>query len=291
MPNGPNRSEILAPQDVAKVRWSAGYAQDEPLYGRLLSSLQKLRGRTYLADGAVGREQLTGDGRFVLPDDESSWHFVLTASDDQVIGCVRYSVHDPAQVRFEDLRIGQVYGLLDAAWGQRLRTSVEADLGLARERGSVYAELAGWAIAEEYRGTKLALETLLASYAWGGLLEGGCICSCTATVRHGSASILRRIGGAPMSTAEGMLPAYWDPRYGCAMEILRFDSQVVQPRYQRVIRELQETLLSKPAIQDAEGEHQFRSSLLALGEAVSVRRGPVPELGETGEQVSVSCKP
>jgi hypothetical protein len=288
MPNGPNRSEILAPQDLAKVGWSAGCAQDEQLYGRLLSSLQKLRGRSYVADGAIGREELTGDGRFVMPGDESSWHFVLTAGNDQVIGCVRYSVYDPAKVRFEDLRIGQVPRLAEADWGQRLRASVDSDLRLARERGSAYAELGGWAIAEEYRGTKLALETLLASYAWGGLLEGGCICSCTATVRHGSAAILRRIGGVPMSTAEGLLPAYWDPRYGCEMEVLRFDSQAVEPRYRRVICELQQKLQDRPAIQKRGGESQFRSSLLALREAVSVRRGPVPEPAESGEQVWVS---
>jgi hypothetical protein len=288
MRNGPYRSELLAPQDAARVEWGAGFSPDEELYYRLLSSLQKLRGRSYLADGAIEREQLTEDGRFVMPGDESSWHFVLTAGADEVIGCVRYSVHDSARVRFEDLRLAHVLRLVDADWAHKLKAAVDGDLRVARERGSAYAELGGWAISEQYRGTKLALETLLASYAWGGLLQGGCICSCTATVRHGSASMLRRIGGAPLMTEEGAFPGYWDPRYGCEMEVLRFDSRVVEPRYQRVIGELQEQLQSRPAIQSCAGEHQFRRSLLALGEAVSVRRGPVPEPVERGEEVFVN---
>lgn len=287
--NGPYRSEILAPPELAKVHWSAGFAQDEELHGGLLNSLQKLRGSSYLADGAVGRGELAEDGRFVMPGDESSWHFVWTAGADEVIGCVRYSVYDPAKVRLEDLRIGQVLRFLNAEGGRQLRTAVESDLHAARERGSVYAELGGWAIAEQYRGTKLALETLLASYAWGGLLDGGCICSCTATVRHGSASMLRRIGGVPMSTADGALTAYWDPRYGCEMEVLRFDSRTVAPRYQRVTCELQKRLQSRPAIQASKAEHEFGRSLLALGAAVNMRRGLVPERVEAGQEVFVTA--
>jgi hypothetical protein len=284
MRNGLYRSEILAPQDVARVGWSAGFAQDEPLYDRLLNSLQKLRARSYLGDGAIRGDQLTDDGRFVMPGDESSWHFVLTAAADEVIGCVRYSVHDPEHVRLEDLRVGQVLRFVGAEWGERLRAGVWADLKLARQRGSVYAELGGWAIGEEFRGTKLALETLLGSYAWGGLLPGGCICSCTATVRHGSASMLRRIGGVPMSSPDGVLGAYWDPRYDCEMEVLRFDSQTAPPRYRHIIWELRQEMESRPAIQACAGEGQFRTSLLALSQAVSRRRGPVPQPVESGEE-------
>lgn len=287
MKNRMYRCEILAPSDMARVRWNAGFATDSELYFQLLDSLQRLRARSYLADGAIGYDQLTAEGRFAMPGDESSWHFVLAAGAGEVIGCVRYSVHDPAQVSMDNLRIAHVLRFVDADWGRRLRTAVEADLRLARERGSLYAELGGWAIAEKHRGTRVALDTLLASYAWGGLLDGGCIGSCTATVRHGSASILRRIGGAPMTAADGTLPAYWDPRYGCEMEVLRFDSREVQARYQPIVSELQRTIQGRRAIQAPSGEAWFRKSLLALGDAVSVRRGPVPEPVESGEEVWV----
>jgi hypothetical protein len=47
--------------------------------------------------------------------------------------------------------------------------------------------------------------------------------SCTATVRHGSASILRRLGGSSLVAHGTPLPSYFDPRFGCMMELLRFD--------------------------------------------------------------------
>lgn len=242
------RSEILAPSKVGRSIWSGSFRVDKRLHYRLLRSAQQLRARCYLADGAISPAQITQDERFEMPDDEQSWHFLIITSDGEVVGAVRYSLFHPSQ-GFSSLRISELIQFTNTNWVEKLIGAVQADLRLARERGSLYAELGGWAIAEEYRGTKLALETVLASYAWGALVRGGCICSCTATVRHRSASILRRIGGRPLETADGTLPAYWDPRYGCEMEVLRFDSHAVEPRYQDIIAQMQSTLRYTAAIQ------------------------------------------
>ena len=287
MPELSYRSELLAPSDTDRSTWSGGFSTDQKSYSRLLRSAQQLRARCYLADGAIRPAQVCPDGRFAMPGDEDSWHFLLATSDDRVVGCVRYTVYDPCTVSFEQLRVGQLGRLTDRDWTRKLVTAVEADIRLARDRGSLYAELAGWAIDEEYRGTKLALETLVASYAWGGLLEGGCICSCTATVRHGSASILRRIGGRPMATANGALPPYWDSRYGCAMEVLRFDSRVVEPRYQRLIGDVQRNIQGKAAIQhDAiSPELRFQLSLANLSCALNKGRGLVPDSATFAQHV------
>ena len=53
----------------------------------------------------------------------------------------------------------------------------------------------------------------------------------TATVRHSSASILRRIGGQPLEHNGEEVPAYNDHHYGCSMEIMRFYSWSLNPRY------------------------------------------------------------
>ena len=248
-----------------------------------------LRARSYLADGAIGEDQLASDGRFIMPGEENSWHFVLTAGGDDVIACVRYSVHDPATVRFEDLRIARVLQFLNVAHARQLKIAIETDLRLARQGGFQYAELGGWAIAEQYRGTKLALQTLLASYAWGGVLARSCIGSCMATTRHGSASMLRRVGGRPVETVEGIVPPYWDPRYRCDIEVLRFDSRVVDRRYEPVIAELQAELQCRPAIYAGHAlELEFQSSLLALSAAVNAGHGLVPKPAESGETITMA---
>jgi hypothetical protein len=69
-------------------------------------------------------------------------------------------------------------------------------------------------------------------------LLGGCIGLATATVRHGSAVILRRIGLMPLTVGGAEVPAYFDPQYGCHMEALRYDTDFPNPKYVGMIDEL-----------------------------------------------------
>ena len=55
----------------------------------------------------------------------------------------------------------------------------------------------------------------------------------TATWRHSSAAILRRIGLTSLSVDGEALPPYHDPQYDCSMEVLRFDSRLPNPRYRQ----------------------------------------------------------
>jgi hypothetical protein len=79
-------------------------------------------------------------------------------------------------------------------------------------------------------------------------LLGGCIGVTTATERHCSASILRRIGGQPLMTQGIEIPRYFDSRFDCEMEILRFDSARPNPRFERWIEELKSYLSGVPVI-------------------------------------------
>jgi hypothetical protein len=60
---------------------------------------------------------------------------------------------------------------------------------------------------------------------------GGTIGLSSATQRHDSASILRRMGGRALDLQGAQLPSYYDPQYECEMEILRFYSWAPNPRY------------------------------------------------------------
>ena len=148
---------------------------------------------------------------------------------------------------YNRLRISQTTLAKDSIWGEKVREAVEADLAQIRREKLSYCELGGWALSEEWRGTRAALEILVGSYALCELL-GGCLCSCTATVRHGSSSMLRRIGGESFEVTGNPLPAYNDSDYGCTMELLRFDSRSPAKRYLPLINQLSTALSKCPVV-------------------------------------------
>ena len=254
--------QLLAPPQTSPDGSFGRCKVNEQLYGHYLASMQRLRGRVYLKDGAIQPCELDDEDRFRMRGDEQSWHFLLVEDDQNVIGCARYLVH-PNTVSFDKLRIAEAAQARDPYWGQRVRHAVEADLRRARAYDQSYVEIGGWALAEEWRGTKAALEILVASYALAHLW-GGCIASCMATVRHCSSSILRRIGGTSLQVGGEIVPAYHDRHYGCLMEMLRFDSRSPVPRFVPLIDQLKSKLGNSTVIR-ARKEQFSRSFPLELG--------------------------
>jgi len=207
-----------------------------------MTSTQLLRGRTYTADGAIHPEQLDAIGGFPMDQDESCWHLLLVDDAEDVIGCVRYLIHDPT-VQAENLHVSRSALALDPRWAPALRHALDSELKIARENKLAFLEIGGWAIAPDYRCTRAALEVLLASFAFARIL-GGAVACCTATVRNNSASILRRIGAKSLSFENEEIPPYEDPKYGCVMEVLRFHFACFDPRYRKVVEDLQYRLIN-----------------------------------------------
>lgn len=268
--------QLLAPAQVGPIVSNTSVATDAEMHGHYLSSLQRLRARTYLEDGAIDPRQVDSSGRFWMDGDEDSWHFLLVDEAQQAVACIRLFLHENT-TQFEKLRLRHSGIAKDPQWSTKLRAAVEEDLAEARRASIGYAELGGWAIAPEHRCTKAALVTLVASYAWGQMV-GGCLSSCTATVRHGSAKILRRIGGKSYLFSGEAIPPYTDPQYGCLMEILRFDSRDIDHRFEKLVAETREKLeastIIRPSLSTAEEfieEVSVRQSLLALGTATRQR--------------------
>ena len=238
--------QILAPSIARPTNSFARLKSDKQSYNHLLASMQRLRARVYLKDGAIQPWEIDNDGRFHMPGDEQCWHLLLVDDAKEVVGCARYLVHDK-NVRYENLRVSHSPLAKDASWGEKLRTAVDSDLQRARAEGLCYVEVGGWALAEEWRNTKAALEILVGSFALGELW-GGCLGSCTATVRHGSSSILRRIGGTSLRIGDEVVPPYDDPEYGCVMEVLRFDYRSPTKRFMPFINQLTATLSKCPVL-------------------------------------------
>jgi hypothetical protein len=64
----------------------------------------------------------------------------------------------------------------------------------------------------------------------------------TATVRHCSSTILRRLGGSDLQVGGRRVPSYHDPRYKCEMELLRFDSRYPSQKYSGLVELLKDKL-------------------------------------------------
>lgn len=262
--------QLLAPEGRDFHRALSVFSSSQ--YSKYLESLQKLKARVYLRDGAIRQWQIDSEGRYRMLYDEQCWHFLLLDSDAEVAGCARYRLHSP-DVSYSDLSLSRTPLSRDLYWGPRLRSALEAELRLANEQRLGYAELGGWAIAEKYRNTRAALEVLLGSYAWAELI-GGCICSCTATVRNQSAPILRRIGGRSLHHDGEELPAYFDSGYGCWMELLRFDSREMPSRFGQIAAEVKRKLTQRPIIGPASiwDENRATADLLAVQTAIGASR-------------------
>jgi hypothetical protein len=214
-------------------------------HGELLREVQRVRGSVYLNDGAVTREQLTADGRHETAEDSKSWHLVILNPDNRVTGCIWYLEHKrPALGR---LRVNHCPLAQSAEWRDKLRSAVDSDIAQARREHIQYAEVGGWAVSPKSRGTSEGLLLALGAYSLSQL-TGGALVITTATSRHCSSAMLRRIGGSLLQAGGSSLPSYYDPRYRCEMELLRFDSRRPSPKYATLIDLLKGSLMKSPVI-------------------------------------------
>jgi hypothetical protein len=237
---------LLAPYGFRVPARFRNVKVDPRRYGSILVDMQKLRGRIYLEDGAIGRHQLDRNGRHRSEADTESWHLLTLDDKGSVSGCVRYHAHQNT-VSFDELGLRKCALAECRQWGLKLQAAVESDLAAARHQAISYVEVGGWALAKERRCTGEALRTALATYGLAQIL-GGCVGIATATVRNRSSSILRRIGGGALEVDGEQLPGYYDPQYKCQMEIVRFTSNSPNPKYWRWIDQIAATLLNVPVL-------------------------------------------
>lgn len=237
---------------------------------RLMNQLQRLRGKVYLADGALRVNDLSFDGRHEIAEDEAAWHLVMLNARGRVSACVWFREYENS-VSLEQLRVRNCPLRTDPFWGELVTDAVESELTRARRDALRYAEIGGWAVSKESRCTSEGLLLALGAYSLARLL-GGAIGVTTATVRHCSSTILRRLGGSQLEAHGTSVPSYYDPQYDCTMELLRFDSRRPNPRYAGLVELLKAQLsrvsvIAAPALVPA---HETPALVLTSAEAGAV---------------------
>jgi len=213
---------------------------DDAQYSTLVADVQRFRGGIYLKDGAIQPQDLTSDGRHLTPEDDTSWHMLLLDEERHVKACALYLEHQP-DVTFDQLRVRHCQMAHDQEWRPKLMRAVQAELNLAKAGGMRYVELGGWAVSQDSRGTAGPLALALATYGFSRR-GAGALGMTTATFRHCSATILKRLGGDRFEVDGQVLPPYFDARYQCLMELLRFDSRKPNSKYLGLIDQVRDTL-------------------------------------------------
>ena len=230
---------LLAPQGARPSRFT-DVRRDPELHENILAEMQKFRGGVYVSEGNLTPADLTPDGRHLQAVDYKSWHLLTINEYGSVAACGRLVFHRP-DAGFSELLVSHCALAHTERWGYILRRVVEAELRSAREQCMQFAELGGWAIAKELRCSTEAVRMVLAGYALGQTL-GGVRGISTVNTQHHSSSILRRIGGSPLSMNGIEVPSFYEPQYRAELEILRFDAFQPNPRYETYIQQCRSAL-------------------------------------------------
>jgi hypothetical protein len=240
------RLVVLAPPQRAIPDCFTDVTPSPSRHGDLLQMLQRLRGNVYLGDGAIEQDQLSPDGRHATPEDEGSWHLVMLDGARRVSGCIWYREHErPA---FKGLRVRDCPLARSDEWHDKLRRAVDSDIERAGREQIGFAEVGGWAVAPDNHGTSDGLLLALGAYSLSQI-TGQALVITTATSRHCSATMLRRIGGSWLETDGTALPPYYDSKYRCEMELLRFDSRRPNPKYAGLIDQLRMSIMRSEVIE------------------------------------------
>jgi hypothetical protein len=227
-PKAPYKQVLIAPAGSNAGRYFANVAATSSFREDIVDELQRFRGNFYYADGALQESDLTADGRHYQAIDLKSWHLLSLDADGNIMSCARYYVPDNPQ--FETTSAARSSLAASSSWRAKLKTAIDDAIHSAHQRGMNFAELGGWCVSINCRNSREVLRTVLSMFALGKIL-GGTLAVSTATKRHASAEILRRLGGFPLQANGAVLPAYFEPVYRCEMELLAFDSSFPAPKY------------------------------------------------------------
>jgi hypothetical protein len=223
------RLEILAPSLARRPSALTNVWVDPKLHANLIHAIQRLRGAVYREYAPIA-SQLLPDGRHHLQTDLQSWHILLQDPQSQIVGCIRYR---QVQGGYEELSVSQSALAHSHRYGPVLRAAVEGQIAAAESVGTHYTEVGMWALRPEARCSSAAVNLALTAFILAEHLGGGMGIT-TATTRHHSASILRRLGGRRLAE----LPAYYEPRYGCVIEVLRFTLADLDSRFTSRLNQL-----------------------------------------------------
>jgi hypothetical protein len=236
------RLVLVAPSQATLPEVFKAVTVDTDRHAEFVRQMQAVRGAIYLQGGYVKRQQLSS-GLHRTPEDERSWHLLMTDGNGQVSSCLWVLAHRNT-TNVQHLRVRNC-PLAHGEWHDRLFGAVESEIARARREGLRYVEAGGWAVSASRRCTSEGLLLPLAGYSLCRIL-GGALGITTANVTHSSSSILQRLGFSHLEFNGTAMPAYFDPRYNTMIELLRWDSRRPSAKFVGLIELLRQKLAHVP---------------------------------------------
>lgn len=237
-----NRAALARSQLTLRVippRAGCDYFSAPSNYDAVLSEIQRLRGGRYFADGAIPAAALDAQGRHVTEEDEESYHLALWNGGVQ--GCLRLRPHSNFGGQTTKYAVYDLIRRMPSELAKKYHAALEELIHTYRKAGIVVGESGGWAISQEFQGHVAMLALPLACWSFSRILSRE-VRIAAATERNGSAKMLKRIGGWRLKLKGEELPSFYDPGYKCQMELLCFDSDILNPKFEPAVRDLQSLL-------------------------------------------------
>ena len=240
---------VVAPSADRIPEWLPNVLVDEGVYSDTIDDIQRFRGYVYVQDKAIPTSALDTQGRHVSEYDYHAWHLILRDRRQDLCGAIRVGIvaYGAENRNMDDLQIVQYLSRMTPEGKAPLETSVMAFLNRCYSLQPSICEPGAWAVAEDVRKGRLA--PVLAASIWSLLRAvGGAAGVATATTRHQSSEILRKMGGFELF-ADGLpLPAFYDAHHDCLIELVGFDSGYLNPRLEATVLEVEEYINDLPII-------------------------------------------
>lgn len=224
------RLSVLGPPNATERTRCAhsGWPED------ILERIQRFRGRTYLADGAIPNDAVDETGRHMSILDEAGWHLFVHDESYALLGCIRLNVYG-YDSQLEHFHVSHVIGRMAEAYRNPYASAAGDFVRSWGLRGLRIGEVGGWAVSEELRKSSAGITLAVSVFSLSSILNN--VALAAATVRHNSNDILIRLGGFPLSYDGDELPPVYDPAYGCKMQILGFHWRT-KPKYERMAADI-----------------------------------------------------
>jgi hypothetical protein len=238
---------VVAPSVAHVPEWLSNALVNDAMYQNMIDEIQRFRGNVYVHDKAIPASSLDKEGRHYSDYDYQAWHIIFRDRREDLCGAIRVGLVSCTDTDVEDLQVLRFLAKMPDDQRTPLEAAVRGFLGNCRLLQPSICEPGAWAVAEDVRKGRLA--PVLAASIWSLLrVVGGASGVATATTRHGSADILKKMGGFDLILNGVPLVPFYDSYHACYMELVGFDSSYLNPRLEATVTEVQEYMGLLPII-------------------------------------------
>lgn len=225
------RLDLLPPSSQIEAKNSNPW-----VYQSSLQMIRRFRGSMCLSNGLVPAEAVDANGCHFLSCDAQNYHLLLTEQNGRLAACLRVRFH-PVGTSASGLRMFASLRRLPPA----LHVSSALNELILQGRSMQYgvAELGGWVMAPGWRETPAASLLPLFALTLVRMVQPSVMLE-HADATGETPSILRNLGGSPLSYQGATIPAAHDIHHHRLMEVVTAFSSEVKNDLDFMLEEAQE---------------------------------------------------